>query len=670
MTIPDLDPDILKRLQQAADGEQCDPSELLARLLDDHQQPSADQRLLLDQVSDAIIITDRDLVITSWNKSAEHIYLWNEEEAIGQHIDVLLKTEWIFETQEEAREKLVAYGIWNGAIRQQTRGGDTRLISATVNWLRNTADEIIGGIAVMHDITLYSQMQESVLQREEQYRQLVENSHQGIIISQDNPLRISFASQPMTRITGYTPDEILQMGPAELVQTVHPEDRERFFRNFQKRLDGEELANHQRYRLIHRSGDIRWVDIYSTLINYRGEPALQTAFLDITEQLESEEQYRQLVEHSHQGILITQVKPMQIRFANAPMAAMSGYSVEELVEMSSETLLAHFHEDDLERFLNRVVQRIRGKDIGTKHRYRLYHRNGKLRWIDLYSSFIMYRGEAAIQTAVLDVTEQVEAEAALQEYERLQNRFQQEQTQVELIERTLSSLSHDLRTPFSVIISATETMRLYADRLPAEKRAKKLNTIGHQIQVALEILDDSLVAIRGSLKPDNFTPRAINLDDLCKLTVTGISDAGHSKHRLEYRNLADVQIAVVDETLVTRILLNLITNAIKYSAEGTLVLLELDRDVNKNIILRVHDEGIGITPLDLPHIFDPFFRSNQVASINGTGLGLSIVRDCVDRHRGQISVTSTPHQGTTFTITLPEATSNHRTPCSGGVSSI
>jgi signal transduction histidine kinase len=70
-------------------------------------------------------------------------------------------------------------------------------------------------------------------------------------------------------------------------------------------------------------------------------------------------------------------------------------------------------------------------------------------------------------------------------------------------------------------------------------------------------------------------------------------------------------------------------------------------------VLRVIDQGLGMREADLPHIFDPFFRADMATGIGGTGLGLSIVRDCVDRHQGQIYVESTPGQGSTFTVELP-----------------
>jgi signal transduction histidine kinase len=109
----------------------------------------------------------------------------------------------------------------------------------------------------------------------------------------------------------------------------------------------------------------------------------------------------------------------------------------------------------------------------------------------------------------------------------------------------------------------------------------------------------------------------------------------------------------VDEILISRILLNLLTNAIKYSPEGGNVMLELSDQPNAAIQLCVIDEGIGISQDALPNIFDTFYRAQGVETITGTGLGLSIVKDCVERHHGTITVESEKGKGTTFTVTLP-----------------
>ncbi len=251
-----------------------------------------------------------------------------------------------------------------------------------------------------------------------------------------------------------------------------------------------------------------------------------------------------------------------------------------------------------------------------------------------------------------DVTDQKQAEANALEFERLKVGFQKEQERIALVQRIVSALSHDLRTPLTVISTSRDTLSHYFDKLTPEKRLEKLDSIGREAQFALELLEDTVNMVRGNLTDTAFHPTPVNLASLCQVSVDEVRMAKDGLHRLTFSNLSSTEIAVVDDVLVSRILLNLLSNAIKYSPDLGDIRLELDRR-EEWIILRVIDHGLGISDDELPHIFDPFYRSAAVNAISGSGLGLSIVKDCVERHRGRISVKSTLGQGSTFTVELP-----------------
>jgi signal transduction histidine kinase len=100
---------------------------------------------------------------------------------------------------------------------------------------------------------------------------------------------------------------------------------------------------------------------------------------------------------------------------------------------------------------------------------------------------------------------------------------------------------------------------------------------------------------------------------------------------------------------------NLLDNALKYTPEGGKIKLGLQQDGNQ-LIMQISDTGSGIPPLDLPYIFDKFYRaSNAPMDTPGTGLGLSIVKSIVDNHQGRIWVDSTLEKGTNVTVVLPVA---------------
>jgi PAS domain S-box-containing protein len=129
---------------------------------------------------------------------------------------------------------------------------------------------------------------------EEKYRTLVEGSLQGVVIAQAGPVRLSFANQAMEGLSGYAVDELLGMGPAELAGLIHPEDRERFFDNFQRRVAKEALPPTAEYRILRKDGDVTWALCHSGAIDYLGEPATLTTFIDISQVKRAEREHSKL----------------------------------------------------------------------------------------------------------------------------------------------------------------------------------------------------------------------------------------------------------------------------------------------------------------------------------------------------------------------------------------
>ena len=123
------------------------------------------------------------------------------------------------------------------------------------------------------------------------YKDIVERSTQGIIITVQDPLRICFASGPMESITGHAPEELTAAGPEALTALVHPDDRE-MMRERLARLSLEQGPSRSEYRILHRDGQVRWVEACSTSTTVGGKPAIQTSFLDITHQKAMEAELR------------------------------------------------------------------------------------------------------------------------------------------------------------------------------------------------------------------------------------------------------------------------------------------------------------------------------------------------------------------------------------------
>lgn len=237
--------------------------------------------------------------------------------------------------------------------------------------------------------------------------------------------------------------------------------------------------------------------------------------------------------------------------------------------------------------------------------------------------------------------------------EQLNQALAREMEMNQLKTRFLSMAAHDLRTPLATIQAATELFQLYGERLPAESKAARFTQIQTAIHEITALLDDILLLGRADAGKLQFEPILTNLADFCRRVVEGIELSIGAGHVIHCSVTGDHVSRMIDPKLLRHILNNLLSNAIKYSPVGSVVTLDVFC-AETETVLRIADQGIGIASDQQTHLFEPFFRANNVGEVQGTGLGLAIVKRAVDLHGGSISVDSALGRGTKFIITLPQ----------------
>ena len=215
----------------------------------------------------------------------------------------------------------------------------------------------------------------------------------------------------------------------------------------------------------------------------------------------------------------------------------------------------------------------------------------------------------------------------------------------------ISMVTHEIRTPLALILSASEILSRYHDRLTPENRSEHLRTIDSSVQRMSGLLEDVLLFSKAVAGRMEFHPSAMDLKKFCTTLLDELLSA--TSRRCPIGFSCDFSDPVrADEKLLRHIFTNLLTNAVKYSPAGTAVQFSAARDGGDAIFL-VQDHGRGIPEDDRKRLFTPFHRSKNVATIQGTGLGLVIVKHCVERHGGTIEIESSENQGTTVSVRLP-----------------
>jgi signal transduction histidine kinase len=239
------------------------------------------------------------------------------------------------------------------------------------------------------------------------------------------------------------------------------------------------------------------------------------------------------------------------------------------------------------------------------------------------------------------------------------------------LRRFTADASHELKTPLMVLRAGVER-GLTHPQTPRDVLQSLDETLG-QINQMTEMVDNLLTLARAD---EGRAPLALEQSDLRELVADVSETAGMLGEDARIRVTTEIPsgpvLLPVDRHRIRELLLNLVTNAIKYTPAGGTVGLSLT-ETNGVVTLVVSDTGVGIAPGDLPHIFDRFWRADPARSRTGeragTGLGLAITKWIAEAHGGSITVHSRPGRGTIFTVHLPrngrvsaESTAAARTP--------
>ncbi len=215
----------------------------------------------------------------------------------------------------------------------------------------------------------------------------------------------------------------------------------------------------------------------------------------------------------------------------------------------------------------------------------------------------------------------------------------------------VSTVSHDLRSPLTAILGYVELLeRVGPINQTQQEFINRVQTSVHNIT---NLVDDLLNLGRIEAGFDT-RKETLSLSKLVEFTIEGMHKVLHAQQQTIITEIEDDLPPIFGSPIQLRQLIsNLLSNASKYSPAGATITVQMKQE-RAQLILTITDEGFGIPAIDLPHIFEKFYRAGNISNdISGTGLGLAIVKTIVDSHHGRIWVDSTIGKGTTFTIVLP-----------------
>jgi len=375
------------------------------------------QANLLENVSDAIISTDLNFTIKTWNKAAETTYGWRADEVIGKSIYDALKITYSDEQMKEILGEFLEKGNWEGEFVQKHKDGNPVHVFASVSLIKDSSKNPVGAVAVNRDISDQKRAEEALRQSEEKYRDLIETLN-DVIYAVDQHGVITYVSPVIKSLAGYEESEVVGH---HFTEFLCKEDLPRLEKDFQEILSGKSVANE--YRAKTKSGKIRWVHTSGRpVFDKEGVCGVRGVLTDITghkqaeEALEkSEQKYRQLIESLHEGIWVIDEHACTT-FVNQRMAEMLGYTVDEMV---GKHLFTFMDDENIETCKHYLERRRQG--IKEQHDFEFLRKDRTRMYTAIETSPITdecgnYRGAIA---GIIDITERRKAENLLRESEEM-----------------------------------------------------------------------------------------------------------------------------------------------------------------------------------------------------------------------------------------------------------
>lgn len=387
--------------------------------------------------------------------------------------------------------------------------------------------------------------------------------------------------------------------------------------------------------------------------------------------------------HATIGIVVCN-RTGDIVLANEQAHRQFGYPAESLLSQRIEVLVPEAMSAHHERLRASFNAQPQVRSMGHNRDLLARRQDGSVFPVEVSLSYFHLEEELFVVAYIIDITFKKEAERELitqtQRVARLNAELEQkvaerthalattlaqlelrtreltqalaaEQELGELKSRFVSMASHEFRTPLTAVLTSATLIEKYPATEQQDKRLRHLARIRTSVKHLTDILEEFLSVGRIEEGRLAASPTRLELPALLQETMAELQGLRKPGQRIETQ-LAATGPLWLDASLLRKVLVNLLSNALKYSGEDTTVTVRADWAARR-LTLSVQDEGIGISPDDQEHLFERFFRARNATNIPGTGLGLYIIARYLSLLGGTISLQSVLNEGTTVTLIIP-----------------
>lgn len=511
---------------------------------------------------------------------------------------------------------------------------------------------------------------------------------ESILIS-DQSGEIQLVNAYCEQMFGYERGEMIGLNITDLIpedlRKVHQSHTKGYFKHPSNRTMGSAMSL---YAL--KKNNVRFpVEISLSHSQFNDQKVAIAFIVDITKRKdiedaakEEQEKIKAIIDTATDGIITIDTKGV-IESVNPAIEHLFGYDASELFGKNINFLMPEPYKSNHHKYMTSFQESGIAKIIGRGREVAGQKKDGKVFPFNLSVSEVKLRNRTIYTGIVHDLSEQKEAKEKLRKLnlelekrvsertreladliiklednnqklkkadEDLRKALEKEKELNELKSRFVSMASHEFRTPLSTILSSASLVSKYSDD-QKEKKEKHINRIKSSVRNLTGILNDFLSIDKLETGVIETKPTTFDLTALCSEITEEMGTMLKEGQKIEYKHTGNSVQENLDPNLMRNIILNLVSNAIKYSHEHKTIFLTTS-NTDTSTLLEVQDQGIGIPEEDKAHMFERFFRAKNVTNIQGTGLGLIIVQRYADLMHGTLTFESELEVGSKFSISF------------------
>ncbi|MEQ8473244.1 MAG: PAS domain-containing sensor histidine kinase [Marinoscillum sp.] len=522
-----------------------------------------------------------------------------------------------------------------------TKNGDVKYIcnSSRIEYQGEEPAKIFG---VTTDVTDIRKAKKALLKSEKRYRLLSETSRDVIFLLDGEPgnTTIAYVSDSVTPMLGYRKEDLIGRISRNF---IHPDDRPQFLANYISEIVKGKVAK-MTVRLLKKSGTYLWAEVLANLFEER---KIRLSIRDITDRKVDEE--RLIKANNDLNALIKATE--NLIFIISQDRKFEGVIANDVSKL-------HIPPKD---FIDRPIDQIWTDKSGLKLQKQVedtfeteqpgvleypFVLNGVMDWYRAQiHSFMGYDGKPKVSVVIETITIQKKAE------QEIRKSLEMERELSKMRSNFVAMASHQFRTPLTVIKSNMQLLDLA--KLDNPVVSKVSSRLTKEVNRLISLMEDILILGKVQSESLKVSAKEIDLHKLLKDIADDLI-LSNDKRKLKLSTKGEAEFFYGDYGLMRHAILNIVTNAFKYSENrpGPEVLI----DYTNVDLIKVHikDYGIGIHPDDHHRIFKDFFRADNVGNIPGTGLGMSIALEFLRLNKCSLKLDSDLEKGATFTIILPK----------------